>query len=198
MPERITPVEEPLSPALVQHMAALVPPGMRPPRLFLAVARNEGLFAHMVEHRFIGPTGLMDRRSLPASLRELVILRTCVAARCDYEFNLHVQTISQRMGLTAAQIDGVRQPRPDAALWTPAQRAVMALVDRLVVERDVPDEVFAQAREHCDEATLIEIVHLIGLYNGVAMMVALVRPEFDCYRPGPPALARPDAVSPAT
>ena len=51
-----------------------------------------------IDSGWLGPTGLLDRRVLPARLRELLILRTCVAAGNDYEWQLHVNTISARMG----------------------------------------------------------------------------------------------------
>lgn len=187
-PPRIAPLAEPLPPALAERMARLIPPGMKLPELFLTVARNEGLFSFMVDSGWIGPTGLLDRRALPKALRECLILRTCVATGNDYEFNLHVQTISERMGLTLAQIDDVRRRQPAAALWAPELLALMRLVDELV-ERDVGDSTFAVARAHFDEAALIEITQLVGLYVGVAMQVALARPRMDRYRAGPPLRA---------
>jgi 4-carboxymuconolactone decarboxylase len=101
-----------------------------------------------------------------------------------------VQTISARMGLSAAQIDDIRQPTPDAVLWTGTQRAVFAMVDALVARLELSDAEFARVRAHLDEATLIEITQLVGFYTGVAMLVGLVKPAFDRYRDGPPVLAR--------
>ena len=49
----------------------------------------------------------------------------------------------------------------------------------------------AQCRQHFDEAMLIEMTQLIGLYVGVAMQVALIRPAFDTYTSSEPILARP-------
>ena len=157
-------------------------------RVFATVARNEGLFAFLVDSGLLGPRGLLDRGVIPRPLRECVILRTCVAARNDYEFNLHVQTISRRMGLSDAQIGDVRSGHPDPSLWSPAQLAAMQLVDALVVLQ-VEDEVFAAAREQFDVPTLIELTQLVGMYVGVAMQVALARPAFDRYQPGPPLRA---------
>ena len=188
-PPRITPLAEPLPPAVAGRLARLLPPGVAAPNLFLTVARNEGLFVQMVDSGLLGPTGLWDRRSLPRALREAVILRTCVACSNDYEFNLHVQTISARMGLTEAQIDDVRQATPSAALWDAATLAVLVMVDALVARRALDDAEFARVRDHQDEATLIEITQLVGLYVGVAMLVGLIRPDFDRYR-GPPVRAR--------
>ncbi|HEV8691184.1 MAG TPA: carboxymuconolactone decarboxylase family protein [Ideonella sp.] len=178
---RIEPVEAPYSAGLSERFARLVPPGMVPPAIFRAVARNEGLFNHMVDIGLLGPTGLLDRRVLPKALRELLILRTCVAARNDYEWRLHVDTVAPRMGLTPAQIADTRASGPDAALWGEAERAAMALADSLVARLDVDDALYTRLREHFDEATLIEMTQLIGLYTGVAMQVALARPERDRY-----------------
>ena len=178
---RIEPVETPYSAALGERFARLVPPGMVPPAIFRAVARNEGLFNHMVDIGLLGPTGLLDRRVLPKALRELLILRTCVAAHNDYEWHLHAETVALRMGLTAAQVADTRASEPDATLWSAAQRAAMALVDSLVARLDVDDALYARVRAHYDEATLIEMTQLIGLYTSVAMLVALARPERDRY-----------------
>jgi hypothetical protein len=187
MPHRFDP-SQPLSPEARRAMQQLLPPGMAPPQLFVAYARNAGLFSFLVDKGVIGPTGLLDRRAMPRELRECVILRTCVATRNDYEFNLHVQTISDRMGLSPAQVDDVRRPHPDAALWTAQQFAAMRLADALVA-LDVPDALWSECRGALGEEMLVEIAQLAGMYFGVAMLVALLRPAFDSYRFAEPVLA---------
>ncbi len=180
---RIAPLPEPLDEPLASHMAKLLPKGMPAPQLFLSVARNSDMFAHMVESGLIGPTGLFDRRTMSKDLRETIILRTCVMARNDYEYNLHVQTISARMGLLDAQIADIRNPTLSPNLWSPRLLAAAALVDALVATLSVPDALYAQVRQQFSEEELIEITHLTGLYTGVAMLVGLIRPRFDQYRP---------------
>ena len=179
---RIEPLHPPYPSSVQQRLDRLLPPGMSAPQIFRTVARNEGLFNHLVDIGLLGPSGLLDRRVLPKRLREALILRTCVAARNDYEWRLHVQTISSRMGLDDAQIQDTRSRRPDPARWTEAERAGMALVDALVPGLQVDEALFARLRGHFDEPTLIEMTQLIGLYVGVAMMVALARPAFDEYK----------------
>ena len=178
----------PLSPVAARAMARLLPPGMKPPNLFSAFARSDALFSYMVDKELIGPTGILDRRAMPRELRECTILRTCAATRNDYEFNLHVQTISDRMGLSPAQIDDVRREQPDASLWSAQQVAAMRLVDALV-GLDVPDTLWSECRDALGEAMLIELTQLAGMYFGVAMLVALLRPAFDHYRFAEPVLA---------
>ena len=184
---RIPPLQVPLPDAVAQRMTRLVPPSVTPPSLFRAVARNEGLFNFLVDSRLIGPTGLLDRRVLDAALREALILRVCVACGNDYEWRLHVGTISARMGLSPEQIVDTRAAVPDARLWSEAQLAAMALADALVATRQVDDALFARLRAHFDDARLIELTQLVGLYAGVAMLVALVRPELDAYAAPLPA-----------
>lgn len=190
---RIEPVAPPYSAALAERFSRLLPSGMAPPAIFRTVARNESLFLHLVDSGWLGRTGMFDRGALPSALRELLILRTCAAARNDYEWHLHVNTISARMGLSDAQIDATRDEPIWSAeeraavtfveppLWTDAQLAAIALVDALVSRLDVDDALYARLREHYDEATLIEMTQLVGLYVGVAMQVALARPESDDY-----------------
>ena len=190
---RIEPAAEPLAPAIAQRMAKIFPPDLPLPQLYLTFARNEPLFAHIVDTGLIGPTGLLDLGSLPNALRETIILRTCVMARNSYEFNLHVQTISQRMGLSRDQIADIRNVAIDPALWEDNTLAAIALVDGLVSRIDVQDADYETARRFFDEATLIEITQLVGLYTGVAMIVALARPRYDRYRPGPPETVYGDA-----
>jgi 4-carboxymuconolactone decarboxylase len=185
---RIAPAEEPLSSAMADRMLRIFPAGLPLPQLYLTMARNEPLFCHLIDIGLIGQTGLLDRRVLAKDLREAVILRTCVALGNDYEFNLHVQTISERMGLSRAKIDDVRAVVPSPTLWPEPMLAALKLVDAAIPPRKVDDVTYEEARRHFDEATLIEIVQIVGLYVGVAMLVGLARPQFDRYRPGSPEL----------
>jgi 4-carboxymuconolactone decarboxylase len=187
---RIAPVDLPLTDEQAQLMGKLIPQGMPAPNLFRVTARNAGLFKFIVDTQTIGPTGLMDRRTLPPLLREAIILRTCVANRCDYEFNLHVQTISERMGLSQDQINDIKNVRCNTTMWQPELLAVFALVDSLVTCREVPDEIFAGVKKHFDDAVLIDITNLVGMYTGVAMMAALAQPDFDLYKFPQPILAQ--------
>lgn len=181
MTARIAPLQPPFADPLRQCFDRILPPGLLPPVLFRTVARNESLFTDMVDMGLLGKTGLLDRRALARPLRELIILRTCVAAGNDYEWNLHVKTISERMGLTPAQIADTRTPEPSSSLWGDAERAALRLVDALVGRHAVADELYAELRRHYDEATLIEMTLLTGLYTAVAMIVAVAKPELDAY-----------------
>ncbi|MCG8435070.1 MAG: carboxymuconolactone decarboxylase family protein [Gammaproteobacteria bacterium] len=179
---RIQPVDPVLQEPLKSKMAKIFPAELPAPSLYRTVARNESLFIDMIDMRLIGPTGLLDRKTISPKVRELLILQTCVSARNDYEFNLHVQTISEKMGLTPEQIADLKAEQVSNSLWSDQEIALIHLVDGLVKKIEVSQTIFDEARRHFSEAELIEIVHLVGLYTGVAMMVALAQPTFDNYR----------------
>ncbi len=179
---RIEPISAELKEPLKSKMAKIFPAELPAPSLYRTVARNESLFIDMIDMRLIGRTGLLNRKTIAPKLRELLILRTCVRARNDYEFNLHVQTISELMGLAKAQIEDLKEDRVSEELWTGQERALIHLIDELVARIEVSQPVFDDARRHFSEAELVELVLLVGLYTGVAMIVALARPELDDYR----------------
>lgn len=178
---RIAPIAAPFSEKLQASLNRLLPSNRPAPQIFLTVARNEALFTDMVEMGLLGPTGMFDRRTLPPAIREMIILRTSVATRNEYEYQLHKQTIAQRMGLSSAQIADLCAAQVSQPLWSEAERALIVLIDELVRGFTVSDACFADARQHFDDATLIEITHLVGLYTGVAMLVGLARPQLDDY-----------------
>lgn len=178
---RIEPISADLEEPLRSKMAKIFPAELPSPNLYRTVARNESLFMAMIDMRLIGRTGLLNRKTIPSHLRELLILRTCVIARNDYEFNLHVQTISETMGLTKAQIEDVKEEKVSDELWSVQEKALIQLIDGLVNTIDVAQPVFEEARRHFSESELVEMVLLVGLYTGVAMIVALARPELDNY-----------------
>ncbi len=179
---RIQPVDVKLEEPLKSKMAKIFPPNIPAPTLYRTIARNESLFIEMIDAKLIGPTGLLDRKTFPPKVRELLILRTCALTGNEYEFNLHVQTISEAMGLSKDQIDDLKSETVADHNWTESEIALICLIDGLVKNIEVEQKVFENARQYFSEPELIELVFLVGLYNSVAMVVALAKPEFDKYR----------------
>lgn len=180
--KRIAPLSLPLREDLQNTMNKIFPSHLPSPNLYRIVAKNEALFKDLVETRFIGPTGLFDKKRIAPLLREKIILRTCVAAHNDYEFALHEETISLKMGLTIAQINDIKNPLPNADYWEPKDLFLFNMIDSLVKHIAVNDDTYAAISEHYEEPELIEIIHIIGFYTGVAMLVALAKPQFDNYK----------------
>ena len=150
---RIASLEAPFTPALAERFARLLPPTMAPPVLFRAVARNAGLFDFLVDSRLIGPTGLLDRRWLDTR-----VARGRDPARVrrrgnDYEWRLHVGTISARMGLSTRP-DRRHTPRCAHARLVAGCTARGDGAGRCAGARraGVDDELFARLRTCFDDA----------------------------------------------
>ena len=178
---RIEPVKVNLKEPLKSKMAQIFPATLPSPNLYRSVARNESLFIDMIDMKFIGPTGLMDRKTIPPRLRELLILRTCIQAKNEYEFSLHEQTISEHMGLRKPEIEELKNENINEDFWSDEDASLIALTDELVQTTSVSDDVFERVIEHFSEAELIEMTQLVGLYTSVAMLVSLIRPNSDQY-----------------
>ena len=115
-------------------------------------------------------------------LRELAICGVAVMNDAPYEYGHHAPVFMQAGG-TAAQAEGLKNwaaALANAALYTPAQLAVMRLTDEMTKQVKVSDATFAAARAVLpSDADMVELVTTIAAYNMVSrFLVALgVDPE---------------------
>ncbi|MGY1682275.1 carboxymuconolactone decarboxylase family protein [Geodermatophilus sp. SYSU D01176] len=120
---------------------------------------------------------LRGATTLPADLRELVVLRVAVLNDAPFEWVSH-EPVARRAGLVGSQLQALRRPDAAAApVWTPVQAAVLAFTDASTREVAVPDEVFAGLRSHLDDRQVVELAALVGGYAMVSrFLVALQVP----------------------
>ena len=119
-------------------------------------------------------SAVRNRNSLPAGLRELVILRVAVLNRAPYEFDAHVPH-ALAAGVQQAAIDATRviPLAADAPLSRP-ERVALRLTDAMTRDIEVPDALYAEVREHFDAQGQIDLVATIAAYNMVSrFLVAL-------------------------
>ncbi|MDP2679056.1 MAG: carboxymuconolactone decarboxylase family protein [Rhodoferax sp.] len=119
-------------------------------------------------------SAVRNRNSLPASLRELVILRVAILNRAPYEFDAHVPH-ALKAGVPQAVIDATRMPSIESdAPFSPAERVAMQLTDTMTRDIEVPDVLFADVQIHFDTQAQIDLVATIAAYNMVSrFLVAL-------------------------
>ena len=121
---------------------------------------------------------LRARTTLPADLREAVILRIAVLNGAPFEWTAH-EPAGRRAGLDDGRLAALRAP--DAAAdpgWTPLQRAALAFTDASTRAVAVPDEVFAAVREQLGDRELVGLVALVGGYAMVSrFLVAFAVPS---------------------
>jgi 4-carboxymuconolactone decarboxylase len=130
--------------------------------IFLTLARHPALFKRWM--RFAGY--LLTRGTLPASDRELLILRTAVRCRSSYEWGQHVR-ISLALGVQRAVIDRV-PAGPDAAGWSEHEAALLRAADELHDRAAIAEQTWQTLARTYDENQLIEATMLVGNYHMVA------------------------------
>ena len=118
-------------------------------------------------------TAVRQSAELPGRYRELAILRVAVLNGADYEFKAHAP-FALKEGIAQAAIDALRARRVPDAL-DGADRAVIAYADSMTREIHVPDDVFAQVREHLAEHHVVELTATIAAYNCVSRFLEALR-----------------------
>jgi 4-carboxymuconolactone decarboxylase len=123
---------------------------------------------------------LRSGTTLPADVRELVILRVAVLNDAAFEWTAH-EPIGRRAGLDDARLTALRAVVADAEpVWTPLQAAVLAFTDASTRAVAVPEPVFAALREHLDDRQVVELTATVAGYAMVSrFLVALAVPPPD-------------------
>lgn len=96
--------------------------------------------------------------------RELAVMRVAILNGVDYIVQAHATAYALEEGLTPAQVDALAA-WDSSDVFTSKQRALLAYVDAMTRDIDVPDAVFAELRAHYSERQTVELTMLIGAYN---------------------------------
>lgn len=133
------------------------------------------LFDHIVD----GFSFYRDpNRNLAPMLRELAQTRTGYARGSRFVFSQHVKACRQ-VGLSEEQIENIRSWAV-ASCYSPAERAVLAYTDCLVLEGGrVPDSLFEALRQELSEAAILELTYVVCTYDMHAKISKALRLEFD-------------------
>ena len=117
-------------------------------------------------------------RTLAPDLRELALTRTGFAAGSQFVFSQHCKA-ARRAGVSDEQLHAV-PTWPTAEVFSPAERAVLAYTDELVLaDGRVQDATFAALSAHLDEPSIIELTYAVATYRLHATMCRALRLEFD-------------------
>lgn len=121
-------------------------------------------------------TAVRNRSSVPADLREIVILRVAVLNRAPYEFDAHVPH-AIKAGMTQGSIDALRKPQAaqDERTFSQKERDVLALTDTMTRDIEVPDAVFDAAKAHFSDQQMTDLVATVAAYNMVSRFLTAFR-----------------------
>lgn len=105
---RIAPLAPPYEAEIATALAKWMPPGSawEPLKLFRTLYRNPEISSRM---RALGVGILGPHSSLDPHEREILIDRTCVRGRCEYEWGVHVAAFGDVCGLSRAQLEDTDQ-----------------------------------------------------------------------------------------
>ena len=129
--------------------------------IFATLVRNPGLF-----RRWLPFGGKLLAGKLPARDRELLILRTAVLCRADYEWGQHT-LIARSVGISDQEIERTRAGA-EADGWESFDAVLMSAADELHETARISDDTWQSLAERYDERQLIEVPMVVGHYHMVA------------------------------
>jgi AhpD family alkylhydroperoxidase len=113
-------------------------------------------------------TAVRQQTSLPARLRELVIIRIAHLNGASYEAEQHIP-LAERAGASRQQIDALRDSNTwPVQLFDERERAALALTDEMTRRITVRNRAWAPVRELFSDTEIVELVATIASYNMVS------------------------------
>ena len=119
-----------------------------------------------------------SRRKLDPKLRELGQIRAGFARQSKFVFSQHCKAC-RSVGIEDEKVEAI--PHWEiATCFSPAERAVLAYTDCLVLEGGrVPDGVFEALRAHLSDEEILELTYVTCMYEMHATMSRALRLEYD-------------------
>jgi alkylhydroperoxidase family enzyme len=181
---RIKPLQPPYEPAVADQLAAMMPAGKEPIRLFRLFARNLPMAQAMTGW---GSYELSRNLSLSLREREIVIDRTCARAGCEYEWGVHVAVFAERAGLEASQLRSLTHGAASDVCWSdPRERLLIRVADALYEDGDLDDPLWNEVCSAFEENEVIDLVMLCGWYRAISTFARTTRLPNE---PGAPTFA---------
>ncbi len=74
--------------------------------------------------------------------------------------------MAKQLGASEQLLDAMYNIDRQESMFTPAERAALALAERMTTDaRGVDEDIWADLREHFDDGQIIELAAVIGLFN---------------------------------
>jgi alkylhydroperoxidase family enzyme len=177
---RIAPIRD-LSPELLEIMGGGInSPAGTPLNIFGTIAHHPRLLK-----RFIHFAGLfLNKGLLPAREREIVILRVGWKCQSVYEFGQHT-VIGERVGLSLEEIAALTRDVVTGQ-WSDNDSHLIAMADELCADNCVSDATWQALAQKWNDAELVELVMVAGVYRLVSGFLNTMGVELDADTPGWP------------
>jgi hypothetical protein len=154
------PAPPPYDPAAEAQLIRMMPEGVPPILLLRTFVKNLAMADAIVGR---GGYELSDRLSLSMRDREILIDRTCVQCRCEYEWGVPVACFAEQAKLCHAQIASLTHGSPDDPCWADHRdRLLIAAADQLHERATLDDDLYAALSSALSEAEILDLMMLCG------------------------------------
>jgi alkylhydroperoxidase family enzyme len=120
---------------------------------------------------------LLFKADLDPVLRELVILRVGYLSAAAYEVHQHL-VVARHVGVPDAKIAAV-EDGPDAAAFSPLERAVLRFTDEVVRDVKASDGAYEAVAAQLSHRALAELLLTIGFYMMVCRFLENLEVEIE-------------------
>ena len=177
---RINPVQEMTEEVKIIMGGGINSPAGTPLNIFGTIAHHPRLLK-----RFINFAGMfLNKGLLPDREREIVILRVGWNCQSVYEFGQHT-VIGQRVGLSLNEIEALTKDVTQHG-WSDGDRLLINMSDELCADDCVSTATWAGLSQQWNEAELVELVMVAGMYRLVSGFLNTMGVELDADTPGWP------------
>ena len=142
--------------------------GARQVNLYRSLAHTPDLLDAWIDWAW----ALREKCTTPRSLRELMILRTAVVMRSEYEWHQHV-AMAEKAGVPREKVLAIAAWQT-SDLFDEAERAALMLTDSMLTG-NVSDAVHEQVARHFSESERVELVLTAGFYAMVPRVLDACR-----------------------
>ena len=118
-------------------------------------------------------TAVRQKNSLPASLREIIILRVAVLNGAEYEFEAH-KPIALELGVTEAKVMGIRQ-QPFPRIYDNLEDLALRATDSITREIHVSDDLYVELQAVFTDQQILDLTITVGAYNMVSRVLTALK-----------------------
>lgn len=117
-------------------------------------------------------TAVRNRTSVPADLRELMILRVAVLNKARFEFDAHIPH-ALKAGVSQEKIEDI-QLMVLSARFSKEEKLILQMTDHMTRDIEVPEQLMSEVTNLYSPGLVVELVATVAAYNMVSrFLVAL-------------------------
>jgi AhpD family alkylhydroperoxidase len=117
-------------------------------------------------------TAVRNKTSVPADLRELMILRVAVLNKASFEFEAHIPH-ALKAGVSSEKIEDIRHMALSSR-FTEEEQLILTMTDHMTRDIDVPPDLMAKVTQRYSPERVVELVATVAAYNMVSrFLIAL-------------------------